>query len=721
MPRSTLFRTHRRWLTPALLLCLAVIALPALAEESANEAEETKSLAEAFAPSVARVNVWLRYDRGEPPYGAREGSSWSHSLAQVVRQRRALELGGYVLAPDRVLVRDLQIHPRFVDRIEVWRAGSDPIPAVPFAVFREQDGVILALERPLEDVKPLTFDASAPPPYTSVYYGPREGRWAFATRSAFSKYTVFDGGSVSASVWANALVTTKDGTAVGVTLSSTAQMDGSWRGAPLDWPAYDMPEYKALLDRLGETVRRAILPVHLRFRSPKKDGEESPFSFLRSSDDEGSKETERDVLGVLIDPSRLLVLTAMAPAVTARLETIEVRPEGGAPLVAEFAYSLKDYGAFLARLAQPLPSPVRAAACDPNELRSRLLVAAYVTPQGASSVRWFQHARLESWYQGWRALLFPVLSGNPKSLFLFTPEGEMVALPTSRRSTEQRQPWDDRETLTMPMAHLAPAFASPESDADLSNVPLSEQQERRLAWLGVEMQALNRELARANEVAHLTRDGKSGALVSFVYPDSPAAKAGIEPGAILLRIHTPERPKPIDVAAPGGVPDYMSDLMNQMEKLRAGFPRGRPWPSVENVLNRQLTSIGFENPFTLEYVVDGDVKKQDFVVTEGPTHFEAALPIELEALGFTVKDLTYEVRRYFQLADDAPGVILAEVERGKPASVAGLVPFEIITHVGSEGVADAAAFAKSMKQEGELELTVKNRTRERIVKIKGKP
>ena len=68
------------------------------------------------------------------------------------------------------------------------------------------------------------------------------------------------------------------------------------------------------------------------------------------------------------------------------------------------------------------------------------------------------------------------------------------------------------------------------SHIDPSNVPLTEQEESRLAWVGVELQPLNKELARANNVSKLTRDGQIGALVSYVYPGSPAEKAGVEVG-----------------------------------------------------------------------------------------------------------------------------------------------------------------------------------------------
>ena len=68
--------------------------------------------------------------------------------------------------------------------------------------------------------------------------------------------------------------------------------------------------------------------------------------------------------------------------------------------------------------------------------------------------------------------------------------------------------------------------------------------ENRIAWLGVILQPLNRELARFNDLSEHTRDGKTGAMVSFVYPGSPADKAGVKVGQFLLRLRELEKDEP---------------------------------------------------------------------------------------------------------------------------------------------------------------------------------
>jgi S1-C subfamily serine protease len=250
-------------------------------------------------------------------------------------------------------------------------------------------------------------------------------------------------------------------------------------------------------------------------------------------------------------------------------------------------------------------------------------------------------------------------------------------------------------------------------------VPLSEEEERRLAWLGLEFQGLNKELARANKVAELTKDGETGAIVSYVYPDSPAAKAGIEPGVILLRIHVADRPKPIEVQ----LRDYGDRGPFPWEKLdevpEQYYDRiPPPWPSPENSLVRSLTDLGFGTKFKAEFFRDGQMVMKDLEVTASPPTYESAPRYKSAALGLTVRDLTYEVRRYFQKKADEPGAIVSKIEQGSKASVAGIKPFEIITHVNDKPVMNVKDFEKAIAGQDELRLSVKRMTRGREVKIK---
>jgi len=112
------------------------------------------------------------------------------------------------------------------------------------------------------------------------------------------------------------------------------------------------------------------------------------------------------------------------------------------------------------------------------------------------------------------------------------------------------------------------------------------------------------------------------------------------------------------------------------------------------------------------------VVRKPFTVVEGPAHYNSARRHKDEATGLTVRNMTYEVRRYFQKTPEDPGVLISMVEPGSKASVAGIKPFEIITAVNDQPVHDVREFQKLITGGGELRLAVKRMTQGRVVKIR---
>jgi S1-C subfamily serine protease len=254
--------------------------------------------------------------------------------------------------------------------------------------------------------------------------------------------------------------------------------------------------------------------------------------------------------------------------------------------------------------------------------------------------------------------------------------------------------------------------------SDTSNIPLSEEEENRLAWLGLGLQPLNQELARAQQVAELTDDGDIGALVAFVYPESPAEASGVQPGWIILRLHVPGYPQPVDVQ----VSEYTAGIQFPWEYIDQipedryeGAPR--PWPNASNGLTQALTEAGFGTTVTVDFVVDGVVVQKEFVVEQSPPHHESAPRFKSDELGITVRDVTYELRQYFQLSKQDPGVTISKVESGSKASVAGIRHFEMITHIGDEPVMNVADFERLIAPGGDLRFTIKRLTRTRQVPV----
>jgi len=708
--------TMNRTITIVAAALLLAAGLQAAEEQPSQDAEETvqdrKAVAEAVAPSLVKVEYWLRFDKGEPPRGDTRGS-----LDVLIEQERPLEQGGYLLSPTRVITSDVGIHPRFIKDIQV-RFGDQVVKAQPAGLLRDQDAAMLELASPLKDAKGLVFDAKLPPPYRSVMYGKSEAAWVASVRGMPSVVTLMEKGEGYSASPAPSVVTDSKGKPVGMAFSQRLPLDESWKGSPLDKPATDAKEMERLLGDFERRCDRCLLRVSLSFRSPKKSaGERFPWRARRQDRDE--EETERNTLGVLVDDRTVLVPENLPARVTGRLERVEVHAPDG-PVSASFAGTLLDYGGFLVTLEKPLAGPAVLSADDVSDYGGKLLLAASVIVQGEKRVAYFKHSRLSDFVHGWRRQVYPSTLGD-NDCFLFTLDGKLLAMPIARRvKIAAARQWEAERAMLTASSYLEGVLAERANNLDAGNVPLPEGQENRLAWMGLELQGLNRELARTNNVSDLTNDGAMGALVAYVYPDSPAAKAGIEPGFVLLRLHVEGQPRPLEVKMeeyPFAGGQFPWDELDQVpEQYLDQIPA--PWPPAENSFIRTLTDMGFGKKYQAEFYGGGKIVTKDFEVVESPPHFEAAPRYKSKELGLTVRDLTYEVRRFLQRGPADPGVIVSKVEPGSKAAVAKIMPYEVITHVNDQPVAGVKDFEKLTAEAGELRFSVKRMTRGRVVKIK---
>ena len=307
--------------------------------------------------------------------------------------------------------------------------------------------------------------------------------------------------------------------------------------------------------------------------------------------------------------------------------------------------------------------------------------------------------------------------------FLFNLDRQLIALPVARRERPGQKAggrFNRAEVNLTPARLLAEAIEHLATSADPANVPTGEADENRVAWFGVELQPLTRELARANGVSDQTRDGESGALVTYVHANSPAAKAGISPGTVLLRLRAPAEPAPIEVHLDEDFTRAQPFPWDRMDEIREQFfdRLWTPWAPAENAFTRALTDLGFGTKFTLEYFADGKLGSGKFEVTPSPTHFDSAARFKSESLGLTVRDLTFEVRRYMQRKAEEPGVVISKLEPGSKASISGLKPYEIVTHINDQPVASVKDFEQLSAGGGELKLSIKRMAKGRIVTIK---
>ena len=728
---------------------------PADDEDDRPSPTELAKLADQLADSFVVVEYTIKSEKGETP-----GTDWSgmrslgsdfsfasgaNNWGQLIKQERPGECAGYLLPENRVVTGDPMLHPRFIKRIAV-RAGEQLIDATIDAYGRDRSVLFLRLKEPVRKGKPLIFDSTKPGPYRSVSFFNDEGTWKIRVQRVSKvkpSVTLTPGQPPKVSYRGPGLYIDKTGVPVTLAMKWKFDLDADWRESPDDWPTVSAEEMHELLERLEHVSAGGLLRVNLRFRSPRTPSQSSRFGirFTMPGEDKSEEITEWNGTGLLVDDTTVLVLANLRPKVTGRLEAIHVFPANDQAVDAEFAGTLADYGAFLAKLEKPLPGAVRFQTGPIKDHDGELLLKAQVRVLGESRTTYYWRDRVTSFTVGWRRQIYPDASATsggdtapweesttPGLNFLYTLDGKLLGIPIAKRekivSGDRWRGWDpfgsDSRMLTA--EYLVNALGAGAKSLDPENRPLTEEEENRLAWLGVELQAMTPDLARMNNVADQTANGTTGATVTYIYPNSPAAEAGLEPGDILLRLQIEGQPKPLEVklgdeGALGGMMDQFWSIADQMPaEFFDDMPK--PWGSAENALTRALTDVGFGKHFTAVIFRDGQIITRDFVVTKGPPHYDSAKRFKSKAGGLTVRDMTYEVRRYLQLQPDDPGVIVSKVESGSRAAVAGIRPLELILSVNDQAIHSAADLQKLIAAGGEFRLNVKRMTVSRVVTLK---
>lgn len=713
------------------LVSSLLISAGVAAGEQALSAQNKAAAMRAVAPSLVRVEYTLRYDEGEEPvaYGLRKrcpncgAFHWTLSAGNnLVDEERPLEAAGFMVSDQRVVTEDPMIPRRFVQRIRV-RYGDQTVEATPAGYGLHQSAVFLDLDSPLEGTVPLEFRHDRPGPHLVVSYSKSNAAWTINVQALSGSVTETEDGRRFSAVPGGSLIVDADGRAIGMSMNGEWPIEVTDSVSPSVWSTISASALDERMTALGQRCDMVLPRVHLSFRSPRQTaGDMMGYGRYYRNDDDEDNATERDVLGVVVSPETVLVLANLETEVTKRLERIAVYLPDQPPVTATFLSSLSDYGCFLARLDRPATQTIRLASTEPLDLRQDQLVAATIRQQGAGRTVSVGHRRIGQLEVGWKQQIYLGQDDESDRTFLFDSDGALLSIPMARRIPgQQENRWEASIRRWTPVLYIAAILDDSTGHIDEHNRPGSEDEENRLAWIGVELQALDRELARANGVAHLTEDGSTGALVSYVHADSPAMRAGVELGDVLLRLHVKGRTTPLRVdlreeysyRGAGGFPwDRLDELPAE---LYDQIPT--PWAPASNVLRRSLTEIGFGHQFTAVFSRKGETLRKDLEVVPSPPHYNSTSRYKAQELGLTVRDLTFEVRLYFQKRVDDPGVIISKVEPGSKASVAGIKPYEIITHVNDQLIVDVKSFGELIDQQPDLRLSVLRRNQARQVRI----
>ncbi|GFK95470.1 Periplasmic serine endoprotease DegP [Fundidesulfovibrio magnetotacticus] len=198
-------------------------------------------------------------------------------------------------------------------------------------------------------------------------------------------------------------------------------------------------------------------------------------------------------------------------------------------------------------------------------------------------------------------------------------------------------------------------FAIPASMAKAAIEDLKEQQPVKRGWLGVSIQDVDENTAKA-----LALDEPRGALVTTVMEGEPAAKAGVQVGDVILSVNG----RPI------------KDTNGLLQAVSAIRPGGKAelnvWRKGKDVRLSAVT--GQRDPSRVA------LAKPD----------EEPKPVRT-SLGLSLRPLTPEESGRLGITPGA-GLGVTEVEQGSPADEAGLRPGDVILEANQTPVNSVAAF-----------------------------
>lgn len=205
-------------------------------------------------------------------------------------------------------------------------------------------------------------------------------------------------------------------------------------------------------------------------------------------------------------------------------------------------------------------------------------------------------------------------------------------------------------------------------------------------FMGVLLQDITPEIAQAMKL------GKTrGALVGDVATDTPASRAGIQPGDVI-------------VAADGKPVAARRELQLLIASKTPGS--GISLKVRRDGALRDVTLTLAETP--------QDAKTQSEETASAPAEDTSS------RLGIAVSDLTPQIRHKLEIPATVKGVIVAEVDEGRAAAEAGILPGDVIQELNRKPVGTADEFEEAVATAGPdvLLLRVSREGRSQFVAIK---
>jgi len=205
-------------------------------------------------------------------------------------------------------------------------------------------------------------------------------------------------------------------------------------------------------------------------------------------------------------------------------------------------------------------------------------------------------------------------------------------------------------------------FAIPSDTAKDVIAQLKQNGHVTRGWLGVAIQSVTPAIARSFGI---DPEKPNGALVAAVTPDSPAAKAGIKPGDVIL--------------SAGGHP---IKSVRGLPRFVAAAPIGKllELKVLRNGKEISLSATIDQMPENLQQVAGG--------LGEGE---------EATSLGLQLSSLSAELRTKYSIPKDVEGVVVTKIAADSPAAELGIKDGDVIMSVDQQPASTPLQAAKELK------------------------
>ena len=593
--------------------------------------------------------------------------------------------------------------------IDSFRLNGKTVAAEVEAIYPDQGALLLKTAQAIPDGVPLEFTTAGKDKKFFAFSRIQEvGRWVQRV-SPFSvprMNVLFEGSKPAGSIPGNSLIFNSKNQPVAIFANNNELPENiAWDLPWQQWRKISLAEYSQLRRNLARRLDAAVAPATIIFRTQelsrreKLAGVNPPTEFFAYVFKMPGGEVLLPLLGTPRQHTLIEKIIVHLPG-----RTVETVPEK----------VMKDYGIIQLKWQDDWQLESVASRCaDMAENAGNMVWRADLNIYAGKLDITLNSDALGAVVRSYNNVLSGAVIKRGLPEMIFTLNGELLGLNLDVRAFgyNRKIPFTDAAALSAMLNDPA------------QNLAYSELCNPRdaVGFLGVEYQVMTPDLARSMAISHLTAYGREGLLITHVFAGSPAARMGLKNGDVLLKLIVPGTGAPIALTAKAFAhPQEQQFPWQSLDRIPEQYfgEIPEPWKSIKNPLNEQLSNIGIGKKAELIAIMQGKVRKLPLVVESAPEHYAVAPRFKSAALGLEVRNMTFELRRYFRMNEAQSGVIVSDIVPGSNASTAGLRPFEIITAVNDQPVSNVEDFRRAVNGQSEVRMAVRRLAAGRVVTIK---